>query len=385
MEQLIIILLVGIVVGFFIYKFFFANKKIESVEIITQLKKEISDYKIKLGVKESELELTKKHLKEQLTFKSEMLDKVSKSVSEATQKEQKPYILEMSKEAQRLNTESQKIEQQKEKLEIKEREITQMHSQFLIKKEYNASVRGLNSQQVMERVIKSSGYESGKHVLFDKKIEGIKGRPDATLLYPKGRKICCDSKAPLAKFDELVDAGRKGDEDKIKSLKTDFGKAIIDHINWLSGKEYQKAKNSEDFILMFLPSSEHEQMARECVQLYQKDLDQYAQEKNICVVSPNTFTPYIQTAYAIWQMHENSESAEETINVVKNAFNAAKILSEKILKTKDKIGSAYDEAESLEKSYNSTFKKATKRVEEAGYSDDNVIKIKNQIEKNEDS
>lgn len=385
MEQIILILITGIIIGFLIHKIFFSKKNNNSPELINNLQKEINEYKTKLEVKENELEITKKHYLEQLSFKSEMLDNVSKSITEVTQKEQKPYIVEMAKEAQRLNTATQNIEKQKEKVEMKERELSQMHAQYLIKREYNASVRGLDSQQVMERVIKSSGYVPGKHVIFDKKIDGIKGRPDATLIYPKERKICCDSKAPLAKFDQLVDAGRQGNDEKIKSLKVEFGKAVIDHINWLSSKEYQKAKNSEDFILMFLPSSEHEHMARECVQLWQKDLDRYAQDKNIYVVSPNTFTPYIQTAYSIWQLHENAESAEETLNIVKNAFNAAKILQEKIVRTKSKIGSAYEEAEGLEKSYNSTFKNATKKVEEAGYSDENVVTIKKHIEKREDN
>ena len=384
MEQIILGLIIGGVIGFFIHKFLFANKNQVPQEIVNKLNTEVSDFKTKLEVKDKELELTKSHLKDQLSFKSEMLENVSKSVTEVTQKEQKPYIAEMTKESQRLNTELQKLEQQKEKLDLKEKEITQMHSQYLIKKEYNASVRGLNSQQVMERVIKSSGYEPGKHVLFDKKIDGINGRPDATLIYPKGKKICCDSKAPLAKFDELIDAGRKGDEEKIKSLKNDFGKAIIDHINWLAGKEYQKAKNSEDYILMFLPSAEHEQMARECVQFWQKDLDKYAQEKKIYVVSPNTFTPYIQTIYDLWQTHENTESVEETLYIVKNAFNAAKIFAEKIIRTKEKISSAYNEADGLERSYKSTFKNATKKVEEAGYSDDNVVKIKEIFDKKDD-
>jgi Uncharacterized protein conserved in bacteria len=244
-----------------------------------------------------------------------------------------------------------------------------------IKKEYSSSARGLDCQQVMERIIMSSGYERGKSVIFDKKQDGIKGRPDATLIYPLGRKICCDAKAPLGKFDEIIDAGLKGDEEKIKKLKSEFGKKIIDHVDWLSGKKYERAKNSEDYILMFLPSAVHEQMARECTQLYQKDLDQYAHSKKIYIVSPGTFTPYVQSAYALWQMHENTQSAEDTLKIVRKAFDAARILAEKIVTTKKQIGTAYKGAEELEKSYNSTFQQATKKVSESGYSDENVVKL----------
>ena len=104
MEQIILILITGIIIGFLIHKIFFSKKNNNSPELINNLQKEINEYKTKLEVKENELEITKKHYLEQLSFKSEMLDNVSKSITEVTQKEQKPYIVEMAKEAQRLNT-----------------------------------------------------------------------------------------------------------------------------------------------------------------------------------------------------------------------------------------------------------------------------------------
>jgi len=353
-----------------------SERKIENNEILSLTNEKLQESQAQVLVKEKEIELILKNSAEKLEFKNEMIKEVGKSVAETTQKEQKPYITELAKEAQRLNTESQKIEQQKKDQESKEKEIMRMHAEANIKKEYSSSARGLDCQQVMERIIMSSGYERGKSVIFDKKQDGIKGRPDATLIYPLGRKICCDAKAPLGKFDEIIDAGQKGDEEKIKRLKSEFGKKIIGHVDWLSGKEYERAKNSEDYILMFLPSAVHEQMARECTQLYQKDLDQYAHSKKIYVVSPGTFTPYVQSAYALWQMHENTQSAEDTLKIVRKAFNAARILAEKIVSTKKQIGTAYKGAEELETSYNSTFQQATQKVSESGYSDENVIKIK---------
>lgn len=363
---------------------FFNRKKISDLTNENlEIKKDLNITKEKLNeteadnlVKDKEIELINKNSSEKLEFKNQMIEAVGKSVSETTQKEQKPYLIELAKEAQRVNTELQKVEQQKKELELKDKEIMRMHAQANMKKEYDPIARGLDCQQVMERIIMSSGYERGKSVIFDKKQDGIEGRPDATLIYPLGRKICCDAKAPLAKFNEIIDAGQKGDEEKIKKLKGEFGKKIIDHIDWLSGKEYERAKNSEDYILMFLPSAVHEQMARECTQLHQKDLDQYAHKKNIYVVSPGTFTPYVQNAYALWQMHENTMSAEETLKVVKQAFSAARILAEKIVITKKQIGTAYKGAEDLEKSYNSTFQQATKKVADSGYDDENIEKLK---------
>ena len=80
----------------------------------------------------------------------------------------------------------------------------------------------------------------------------------------------------------------------------------------LALSEDEKAKKFEDYLLMFLPSSVHEQMARECVQLFQKDLDEQARKKKIYCQSRN-ITPYVQNAYALWTLHENTQSAEETL------------------------------------------------------------------------
>mgnify|MGYP001277284795 FL=1 len=396
MEQLIIVFATGAFIGFFIHKLVFSrktqsletNKNLENENIdlkkqVESDKLEINDLKTKIEVKNKEIELTAKNTSEKLEFKNEMIKAVGDSVSETTKKEQKPYIEELVAKEQRVKDELDNLKKQKAENELKEKEILRMHAEANIKKEYSSSARGLDCQQVMERIIMSSGYERGKSVYFDKKQDGIKGRPDATLIYPLGRKICCDAKAPLAKFDEIIDAGQKGDAERIEKLKSEFGKKIIDHVTWLAGKEYERTKNSEDYILMFLPSAVHEQMARECTQLHQKDLDEYAHSKKIYVVSPGTFTPYVQNAYACWQMHENTESAEETLKIVKTAFDAARILAEKIVTTKNKIGTAYKGAEDLEKSYNSTFKKATEKVSESGYSDENVIKIKEVIDKQE--
>ena len=83
-------------------------------------------------------------------------------------------------------------------------------------------------------------------------------------------------------------------------------------------------------------------------------------------------------------MHENTQSAEDTLKIVRKAFDAARILAEKIVSTKKQISTAYKGAEDLEKSYNSTFQQATKKISEYGYHDENVVKLKEIHEKQND-
>ena len=169
--------------------------------------------------------------------------------------------------------------------------------------------------------------------------------------FPKEKKVLCDAKAPLSKYDEIIDAGQAGDYEKVERLESEFGKKVLDHVDLLSAKNYQKAKNSMDFVLMFLPSESHENLARKCVQLHQKDLDNYAQSKKIIIVGPNTFYPYINQINELWKQHENIKAADETLQIVKGAFRSVRILAEHINDVRKKITSASDSAEDLEKSY----------------------------------
>ena len=343
-----------------------------NLKTIDAIKAKLTEAEKRVSVRDAEIKLISESMADKLKFKDEMLEVIASQTADG----QKPYLEELIKDSQRLKEEATKIEKQKSENDLKERELLRLQAEANIKKEYSSTARGLDCQQVMERIITSSGYEVGKSVIFNKKQDGIKGIPDATLIYPSSRKICVDAKSPLGKFDEIIDAGLKGNDQEIKKLKIEFGKKILDHLDWLSGRGYERAKNSEDYILMFLPSSVHEQMARECVQLFQKDLDEQARKKKIYIVSPGTFTPYVQNAYALWTLHENTQSAEETLAIVRKAFNAARILGTKILNTKKQIKTAYDGAKELETSYNSTFIRASDQVTDTGYKDENVVKIK---------
>ena len=131
-----------------------------------------------------------------------------------------------------------------------------------------------------------------------------------------------------------------------------------------------------DFIIMFLPSETHVHVARECLQLHQKDLDTYAMEKKIMVVGPNSFYPYVNKINELWKTHENADSNKEALKILNKAFQQIRIIAEKIVTTRKKISDANDEVNSLDRSYNSTFIKAAEKVkDETKYQDEEIDKI----------
>ena len=375
MEQIILGLAIGFVIGFIVHKYVFLKKNMQSQEIISQLELSLNEYKTKVEVKDRELELKESNHKEMLVFKEDMIKEVASSVKDTTQAEQAPYIKTLVQEAEKIKNDSDKLEADKKDFEKDKKLAERKNDEALIKGKYSINVRGVNAEVAMQQVILNSGFVEGKSVQFQRKQDGISGIPDATLKYPQGRKVICDAKAPLDKFDEIIEAGQNGDRDTIVRLKSEFGKNVIKHINDLSIKNYQKAKDSMPFIIMFLPSETHVHAARECVQLHQKDLDEYAMDKNILIVGPSSFYPYVNQINELWKQHENIETQDKALKILKEGFRSIRIVADKIEGTKKKINAAAAEVEDLDKSYNSTFIRAAEKVNDTGFNDEEIDKV----------
>lgn len=378
MEFLIIGAGIGLVFGVAITRLFFPKKYYETKEIYDEeLVNNFNSLKTDYEVLKKELEMNIARKNEMLDFKNDMLREVKSTVKETTQEGQAPYIKKLITDSENVKSQLVDLENKKKDLERDKQLAERKNDEALLKGKYSINVRGVNSEDVMQQVILNSGFIEGKNVWFRKKQAGINGIPDATLTYPKGRKVICDSKAPLDKFDEIIEAGQIGDRDKITKLNAEFGKNVIKHVDDLSSKNYQKAVNSMDFVIMFLPSENHVRIARDCVQLHQKNLDDYAFEKNILVVGPSSFYPYVSKINELWKHHENIATQDNTLKVIKFAFKAIRILSELVDKTRKKIDEAARAAEDLDKSYNSTFTRAAEKVKDAGFSDDEIDKMTN--------
>ena len=378
MEFLIIGAGIGLVFGVAITRLFFPKKYYETKEIYDEeLVNNFNSLKTDYEVLKKELEMNIARKNEMLDFKNDMLREVKSTVKETTQEGQAPYIKKLITDSENVKSQLVDLENKKKDLERDKQLAERKNDEALLKGKYSINVRGVNSEDVMQQVILNSGFIEGKNVWFRKKQAGINGIPDATLTYPKGRKVICDSKAPLDKFDEIIEAGQIGDRDKITKLNAEFGKNVIKHVDDLSSKNYQKAVNSMDFVIMFLPSENHVRIARDCVQLHQKNLDDYAFEKNILVVGPSSFYPYVSKINELWKHHENIATQDNTLKVIKFAFKSIRVLSELVDKTRKKIDEAARAAEDLDKSYNSTFTRAAEKVKDAGFSDDEIDKITN--------
>ena len=326
--------------------------------------------KIQSAVNQKDIEIAS--LKAGIASEEDTLQKIKEGADQVT----KPVVAELTaaREAAKTIETANKIKE----AELKQKEDA--HEDKLKKQEtrdqYDTSVRSVNAQRKMEDIINNMGFVEPQMVEFRKKQAGINGLPDATLKFPYGRKLMCDSKAPLEYFDELFEAGKNGEDGKVSEIKKNIAKAIKKHIDDLNKAAYIKADGAFPYVIMFLPTERILQIVRELGNLFSnKDIDAYARDKNIVISGPSTFYPEVENIKILWQEFKNTQNTNKVLNVINNSFNAMRVVTDKVAAFNKSFNSAIDAAKSLNTSIFSTLANAAKKAKELGFSDENVIKI----------
>ena len=99
-------------------------------------------------------------------------------------------------------------------------------------------------------------------------------RPDMRVNLADGKHVFVDSKVPLSAF--LDAAGSEDDSQKAQHL-LQFARHIRTHVDQLSSKQYWKAAESPEFVVLFLPSEEFFSAALDQM----PDLYEYAVKKDV--------------------------------------------------------------------------------------------------------
>jgi len=101
-----------------------------------------------------------------------------------------------------------------------------------------------------------------------------------------------DSKFPLESFQRLIEA--VNDEDK-KRFKREFISTVKKRIDEISGKYINPAEKTFDFALMYIPAENvfYEIIINDSLTNKEYELLNYAMEKHVIPVSPNSFYAYL--------------------------------------------------------------------------------------------
>ena len=169
--------------------------------------------------------------------------------------------------------------------------------------------QGAWGEFVLESILEKSGLTKGREYEVQvalKAEDGSKSQPDVIVHLPESRDIVIDSKVSLKAWDAFCSSDKGSDRDAL--LKQHIA-SIRQHVKTLSAKDYQNLTglNSLDYVFLFMPV---EAAYSSAVQV-DRELFQYAFDRNIIFVVPSTLLTTLRTVQNLWRLAQQNQNANE--------------------------------------------------------------------------
>jgi len=133
-------------------------------------------------------------------------------------------------------------------------------------------------------------------------------RPDMRVNLADGKHVFVDSKVPLIAF--LDAAGSEDEQQKARHLEQ-FARHVRKHVDDLSTKQYWKAAESPEFVVLFLPSEEFFSAALDQM----PDLYEYAVKKDVVIATPTTLIGMLRAISYGWKQAALADKAAEVFKL----------------------------------------------------------------------
>jgi DNA recombination protein RmuC len=211
-----------------------------------------------------------------------------------------------------------------------------------------SKTRGMWGEAVLQRILELAGLREGIEFRTQVSHQGEEadGRliPDVVLDLPQERAIVIDAKVSLVAYERFVSST---DDDARATALDDHSASIKRHIKDLSGKNYPSLYNlkSVDFTLLFVPIESALMAASEA----DPNLAQYALERHVALVSPNTLFTVLRTIEYIWRVDKTTRSMEEIVKRGGLMYDAAVRFSEHVVSIGDALAKATTATQAAEK------------------------------------
>ncbi|HEV2622326.1 MAG TPA: DNA recombination protein RmuC [Frateuria sp.] len=211
-----------------------------------------------------------------------------------------------------------------------------------------SKTRGIWGEAVLQRILELAGLREGvgfrtqaSHHDEDSEKRLV---PDVVLDLPQERAIVIDAKVSLVAYERYVSAS---DEEAKALAISEHATSVRRHINDLSKKNYPALYQlkSVDFTLLFVPIESALMAASEA----DPDLAQYALERGVALVSPNTLFTVLRTVEYIWRVEKTTRNMEEIVKRGGLMYNAAAQFAEHVTSISDALGKATHAVQSAEK------------------------------------
>jgi DNA recombination protein RmuC len=166
---------------------------------------------------------------------------------------------------------------------------------------------------------------------------GFRGgeRVDAVLHIGQGL-VPIDSKFPLDSFRRLAEATASGAESEVRTARRQFRADVRKHLDEVARKYIRPDENFYDFALMYIPAENvyYESIIREERGPDETGLYEYALERHVIPVSPNTLFAYLQVV----ALGLKGMKVEERAHKILAALGQFDVDLEKLQASFDKLG-----------------------------------------------
>jgi DNA recombination protein RmuC len=211
-----------------------------------------------------------------------------------------------------------------------------------------SKTRGIWGEAVLQRILELAGLREGIEfrTQLSHEDEENEGRliPDVVLHLPQDRAVVIDAKVSLVAYERFVSSN---DDDARNVALNEHCASIKRHINDLSKKNYPSLYKLKtvDFTLLFVPIESALMTASEA----DANLAQYALERNVALVSPNTLFTVLRTVEYIWRVEKTTHNLEKIIDRGRLMYEAAVQFAEHIVSISSALGKATTAVQSAER------------------------------------
>lgn len=181
----------------------------------------------------------------------------------------------------------------------------------------NHKKQGDWGEVILESILEKSGLIKNREYRVQQNLvseEGKHVRPDIIVDLPENRSIVIDSKVSLNAYNAYCNSDRN--EDQQVYLKNHL-KAIRNHIEELSSKNYHELVNSLDFTMLFIPIEPAYLLA------IQQDSELWndAYQKRILLISPTNLIACLKLIVDLWNKEKQDKSAQKIVKQAEKVYD----------------------------------------------------------------
>ena len=154
-------------------------------------------------------------------------------------------------------------------------------------------------------------------------------RPDMRVNLSGGKHLFVDAKAPLSAF---LEAAETDNPDVKADALMRYARQVRTHIDQLSSKQYWKAAETPEFVVLFLPNEMFFATALDQI----PNLYDYAAARDVVLATPTTLIGMLRAVAYGWRQEALAESAAEVFRLGRELYEKLGLLGNRF----DKLGRA---------------------------------------------